>query len=64
LPVLREQAEKFWLVRSVIEDEAGNPRLEWDNAAIMARAGRLRDEVWRELNLQPPDGPAASTEKP
>jgi len=54
LPVLEEEAAKFRMVRSVVHDERGAKRSDWDNAAIMARAQVLRDEVWLELNMKAP----------
>jgi len=54
LPVLREEAEKFWLVKSVVEDENGNPRSDWSNETILARAEALRLEVWKQMLMKPP----------
>jgi len=54
LPVLQEEATKFWMVKSVVQDDHGNERSDWDNTAIMARAQVLRDEVWSELKMKPP----------
>jgi hypothetical protein len=54
LRVLRKEAEKFWMVKSVVEDENGTPRAEWTNEIILARAEALRLEVWKQMLMKPP----------
>ena len=54
MPVLLEEAEKFWTLRSVVEDRDGKQRTEWGNDVILERAEVLRREVWKLLLLRQP----------